>query len=129
MKKLITILLLILICFFLEQRFILKIVEPFELWKVTFYCSCKKCTGKDPGHPEYNITASNKSARAGYCAVNWLPFGTKLNIKGLGVYQVEDRGAQKYFGNKKNHIKAVDIWVKDHATAKNLGVQYKWVKY
>ena len=94
-----------------------------EVFKITAYCSCHKCCNKIDG-----ITASGLPARDGYVACNWLPFGTKVNIEGMGVYSVQDRGARSLFGSKKNHIKHLDVWFPSHKEARNFGVQYKKVE-
>ena len=93
-----------------------------ELWKVTAYCACSKCCG------EYadGYFASGKKCYVGGVACNWLPFGTKVKIEGMGVYTVEDRGAKSLFGDKNNHIKHVDIYFNSHSEARNFGV--KWLK-
>lgn len=127
-KNIIITLLLGLLLLLFNYQLDMKLAYPSELWKITFYCNCHKCTGKHPGHKDYGITASGATAGAGMCAVNWLPFGTEVYIEGLGLYQVTDRGAQEYFGDRRNHKQAVDIWVEDHATAKKLGVKYREVK-
>jgi len=90
-----------------------------DIWKITAYDSCKKCCGKDDG-----ITASGKIARYGYIACNWLPFGTKVYIQGLGEFIVMDRGAKSLFGSKYNHIKHLDIWMLNHKIARNFGIKY-----
>jgi 3D (Asp-Asp-Asp) domain-containing protein len=93
-----------------------------ELWKVTAYCSCKICCGKSDG-----ITASGKKAKYGYVACNWLPFGTVVEIEGMGEFIVMDRGAQSLFGSKDNHIKHLDIWFPNHFQARWFGLQWKEV--
>ena len=93
-----------------------------ETWKITYYCSCVKCCGKSDG-----ITASGKKAQYGYVACNWLPFKTKLFIKGLGIFVVMDRGAKSLFGSKKNHIKHLDIWLPNHKEALKRGVEHREV--
>ena len=91
-----------------------------EVWKVTAYDACVKCCGKTDG-----ITASGKPAKSNHtCAVNWLPFGTKVKINGI-IYTVEDRGAKSLFGTKKNPIKHIDIFCSTHNEARKLGV--KWL--
>ena len=91
-----------------------------EHWLITAYCPCKICCGKTDG-----ITASGKKAEEGRtCAVNWLKFGTKVNIEGLGERIVEDRGAKSKFGDKKHHIKHIDIFFNDHKTALKFGKQW-----
>ena len=89
-----------------------------EMWKITAYCSCKKCCGKSDG-----ITASGKQARYGYVACNWLPFGTILSINGVQGFKVMDRGAKSLFGSKTNHIKHLDVWMSSHQEARNFGVR------
>lgn len=99
-----------------------------DLWLVTAYCNCKKCCGKEPMGKGYGITASGKQTCAGCCACNWLPFGTKLNIEGMGEFMVMDRGARSLFGSNKNKIKHLDIWFPTHQEALNFGKQYKKVE-
>lgn len=90
-----------------------------ETWKLTAYCACVKCCGKSDA-----ITASGKRAKTGMVAVNWLPFGTRLLIKGHGIYTVQDRGAKSQFGSKTNRIKHLDIYMPTHQQARQFGVQY-----
>lgn len=94
---------------------------------VTFYDNCELCTLKDASHPAYGITASGEQARQGYVACNWLPFGTMLEIEGLGVFTVKDRGAKSLFGTHKKPIKRIDVWVPSHAEARKLGKQMRRV--
>jgi len=95
-----------------------------EKWKITAYCSCQKCCG-----PKANgITASNRNLTWGMAACNWLKFGTKVNIKGIGTYIIEDRGAKSLFGDADHHIKHIDIYVPTHSAAKNFGVKYAEVE-
>jgi len=95
----------------------------YSVWKVTAYCSCKLCTGNNKG-----ITASGKKVRTDYVANNWLPFGTKIEIKKLGIYTVEDRGSERYFGNKYNKLKCIDIYMNSHKQAKDFGIRYLLVR-
>ncbi len=99
-----------------------------DLWLITAYCNCKQCTGKSIGDRGYGITASGKLTCKGCCACNWLPFGKKLNIEGLGEFTVMDRGARSLFGSKKNQIKHIDIWFLTHKEALNFGRKYKKVE-
>ena len=95
-----------------------------ELWLVTAYCPCKICCGKTDG-----ITASGRKAQEGRtCALNWLSFGTRVEIEGLGERIVEDRGAKSLFGSKKNQIKHLDIFFSSHQDAKNFGRKHLKVK-
>ena len=91
-----------------------------ETWVITAYDACKKCCGKTDG-----ITASGKKAKYGYVACNWLKFGTKVKIKGLGIFTVEDRGATKQFGSASNYVRHLDVFVETHSEAVNFGRQYR----
>ena len=54
-----------------------------------------------------NITATGKTLEGGMIANNFLEFGTKVYIEGLGLKTVEDRGSKKYF----NAINKIDVFV------------------
>ena len=84
-----------------------------KIFKVTAYCACAKCCGKQTG-----ITASGTRATAGrtVAASGQFSFGTKLLING-NVYTVEDRGGA-IKGNK------IDIYMNSHAEALAWGVKY-----
>lgn len=84
-----------------------------KIFKVTAYCSCSKCCGKQTG-----ITASGTRATAGrtVAASSQFSFGTKLLING-NVYTVEDRGGA-IKGNK------IDIYMDSHSQALAWGVKY-----
>jgi 3D (Asp-Asp-Asp) domain-containing protein len=94
-----------------------------DLWLCTGYCPCHICTGKTPKDKGYNITASGIPGNIGVIACNWLKFGTKVKIGGK-VYLVQDRGAKSLFGDKKHHIKHIDIYFKTHQEALNWGKQW-----
>ena len=84
-----------------------------KIFKVTAYCSCSKCCGKQTG-----ITASGTKATAGrtIAASGQFAFGTKLIINGK-EYTVEDRGGAIQ-GNR------IDIYMNSHAEALAGGVKY-----
>ena len=84
-----------------------------KIFKITAYCPCSKCCGKQTG-----ITASGTRATAGrtVAASSQYSFGTKLLINGQ-VYTVEDRGGA-IKGNK------IDIYMNSHAEALAWGVKY-----
>lgn len=75
------------------------------------YCGCAKCCGKTTGR-----TASGTKATAGRTVAmsSKYPFGTKVEIKGMGTYTVEDRGGA-ITGNK------IDIYFDSHQDALNFG--------
>lgn len=84
-----------------------------KIFKITAYCSCSKCCGKQTG-----ITASGTRATAGrtVAASGQFAFGTKLIINGR-EYVVEDRGGAIQ-GNK------IDMYMNSHAEALAWGVKY-----
>ena len=84
-----------------------------KIFKITAYCPCAKCCGKQTG-----ITASGTRATAGrtIAASSQYAFGTKLLINGQ-VYTVEDRGGA-IKGNK------IDVYMDSHAQALAWGVKY-----
>lgn len=94
---------------------------------ITFYDNCKLCCNKDESHSAYGITASGERARRGYVACNWLPFGAVLEVEGLGIFTVKDRGAKSLFGTHKKPIKHIDVWVPSHTEARKLGKQIRRV--
>ena len=84
-----------------------------KIFKVTAYCSCATCCGKQTG-----ITASGTRATAGrtIAASGQYAFGTKLLING-NIYVVEDRGGA-IKGNR------IDIYMNSHSEALAWGVKY-----
>lgn len=74
-------------------------------YKITYYCACKQCCGKDDG-----ITASGVKVQEGITVAadtSILPFGTKIYIKGIGWRTVQDRGGA-IKGNR------LDIYIPSH---------------
>lgn len=84
----------------------------------TGYCPCAKCCGKTNG-----ITASGVKAKAGVTVAmpNKYKFGTKIKIKGMGTYIVQDRGGA-IKGNK------IDIFFNTHQEALNFGRRTVYIK-
>lgn len=80
---------------------------------ITAYSSTPDETDSTP-----NITASNKPAREGIIAANFLPFGTKVKIPsvfGDKIFIVEDRMHKR----KKNFV---DIWMPSKEDALKFGI-------
>ncbi len=82
-------------------------------WTITFYCPCELCCG---------VWATGCTA-SGVLATEWhtvatdmFPFGTELYVDGLGYFVVEDLGVTG---------EQLDVFVNDHETALNLGLQYR----
>lgn len=87
-----------------------KKIRSLGKYKVTTYCTCELCCGKNGG----KITASGTTPTVGRTVgCNWLPFGTHVIIEGH-EYIVEDRGASWF--------KGFDIfWGDDHNAALHSG--------
>jgi len=94
--------------------------------KVTGYCPCKKCCGKfadgktsigRDAWKTYGIAADPKL----------LPYGTRLDIPGIGIRIVDDTGGAMRQSAKKG-IYHVDVRFHDHNKAKEFGVQWLNVK-
>ena len=74
-------------------------------YKITYYCACKQCCGKEDG-----ITASGAKVQEGVTVAadtSILPFGTKIYIQGIGWRTVQDRGGA-IKGNR------LDIYISSH---------------
>lgn len=88
-------------------------------FKITFYCACKKCCGKNPTDPAYGITASGKTVAEGTTIAvsrKQIPLGTSVYIEGLGTFEAQDTGG----AIKTNRI---DVYVADHNEALKCGVE------
>lgn len=82
-----------------------------EIFKTTGYCPCKSCSG---GYGE--STCSGRKAQSNHTIaadLKVLPLYTKVYIKGLGTYEVEDVGG----GVRGNHI---DIYTSQHSKCDSL---------
>lgn len=84
-------------------------------FKLTAYCSCRKCNGKWYGHP----TAAGTDYVEGRTIAVWknqIPLGSKVRINGH-EYTAEDTGSA---------IKAncTDVFINSHERARQFGVQY-----
>jgi len=90
--------------------------ESLGIFKLTAYCSCVKCCGKNDG-----ITASGAKVKAGrtIAAPSNFAFGTQIEIDGH-IYIVEDRGGS-IKGNR------IDIYFDSHEEALKFGVKNKEV--
>ena len=90
-----------------------------EVYKITGYCPCYQCCHKTDG-----ITASGIQAHKGIVACNHYDFGKFLDIEGIGIVKVEDRGSKKHFGTMKRIVKHIDVFFPTHRQALNFGVRY-----
>lgn len=84
----------------------------------TAYCGCAKCCGKSTGK-----TASGTTATAGRTVVmsSSYSFETKIEIQGMGIYIVEDRGGA-IKGNR------IDIFFSNHQKALDFGRRTVYLK-
>lgn len=82
-----------------------------QKFTATAYCPCAQCCGKTNG-----ITASGAKAKAGVTVAmsSKYAFGTKIEIKGMGTYIVQDRGGA--IGSNR-----IDIFFNTHQEALNFG--------
>lgn len=92
--------------------------EEYILFNASAYCSCIKCCGKTNG-----ITASGTKATKNRTVAmsNKYAFGTKIEIKGYGIYICEDRGGA--IQNNK-----IDIFFNTHQEALNFGRKNVYIK-
>lgn len=96
------------------------------VYKITYYCPCKKCCGKNPWDKGYGITATGTVATEGRTiGVNpkLIPYGSQVYIEGLGWFVAEDTGG----GLKEKHI---DVFMASHERALKAGVRNAvvWVR-
>ena len=101
----------------------LEKLNRIENAKITAYCICKKCCGKDESHPAYGITASGREAEPFVSvAVDpvLIPLGSKVYVDyGDGLlyeFRADDTGG----GVAGGHI---DVCYPDHESALAHGVQ------
>lgn len=95
--------------------------------KCTAYCPCVTCcgkgargitsTGKDAKTPPFGVAADPKL----------LPYGTKLEIPGIGVREVDDTGGAMRKDARKG-IYHIDLRFVAHQEALEFGIQWLDVK-
>ncbi len=94
---------------------------PTEIYRVTAYCACKKCTNDGDG-----ITATGTQVKQGRTVAvdpEVIPYGTALVIEGFSnEFIAEDCGGKWIHGNE------IDIFFESHEQAEEFGVQYLEVK-
>lgn len=95
------------------------VLEELGEFRLTAYCACRKCCGKDPGDFGYGVTASGAVVEAGRTIAvdsSVIPLGSEIVIDGH-TYIAEDTGSA-IKGNR------IDIYFDTHQEALNFGVQY-----
>lgn len=100
--------------------------EPESLgeYRITAYCACEKCCGEWALNRPNGIVygAAGVELKAGVSCASPLPFGTVVEIEGLGEYIVQDRIAQWVIDKYGENL--IDIFFDDHEAAKEFGLQY-----
>ena len=87
--------------------------ESLGRFKCTFYCSCRKCSGKW-GHS----TASGARCEEGITIAvdpKVIPLGTEVMIDGIGVRIAQDTGVKGRW---------IDVFMESHSECLQNGVQY-----
>ncbi len=90
--------------------------SAWRAYEVTAYTNGFSSTGKSKGDPGYGITASGKKTAEGRtiaCPPS-IPFGTRVQIEGVGVRVCEDRGS----AIKEGHL---DVYVLSEKEALSFG--------
>lgn len=100
--------------------------EPVLLgtYRITAYCSCEKCCGEWAKNRPDGIVygASGEELVAGVSCASPLPFGTVVEIEGLGEYVVQDRTAAWVV--EKYGEQQIDIYFDNHEAACEFGLKY-----
>ena len=94
-----------------------EISNEWELFTITAYCGCEKCCDKTD-----RITATDTHAIEGVTIAvdpTVIPYGSLVDIEGLGTYIVEDCG-----GTIKGNM--IDIYFDSHEAALKFGVLTDW---
>lgn len=100
--------------------------EPVLLgsFRITAYCSCEICCGKWAENRPDGIVygASGEELVAGVSCASPLPFGTVVEIEGVGTYIVQDRTSSWVVDKYGENL--IDIYFDDHEAAREFGLQY-----
>lgn len=100
------------------------VVEPAWLtFEVTAYTAGVESTGKSPGDAGYGITASGEPVQEGRTVAcpKSLPFGTRLEIEGIGERVCTDRGGAIGEGR-------LDVYMTELNDAQEFGRQSRQVR-
>jgi 3D (Asp-Asp-Asp) domain-containing protein len=105
------------------------VVTERHVFRVTAYCSCAKCCGKwannrplDSNGNPIVIGASGDVLIPMVSVASPLPFGTEIDLQGVGTVVVHDRTAQWIVDKHGQYI--VDLYFNDHQKALDFGVRY-----
>lgn len=93
-------------------------------YRVTAYCACEICCGEWAKNRPDGIVygAAGVPLEQGVSCASPLPFGTEVEIEGLGTYVVQDRIASWVVDKYGENL--IDIYFSDHEAACAFGLQY-----
>lgn len=83
---------------------------------ITGYCKCEECSGKWSVYKEGAGGVDLVEGRH-IATSERFPFGTELEIEGLGVYEVQDRVADWVADKYSDRI--IDVYFEDHEDCEN----------
>jgi 3D (Asp-Asp-Asp) domain-containing protein len=94
------------------------------LYRVSAYCSCEICSGERSTYSTGGIVygASGIELKEGVSCASPLPYGTVVDIDGVGEFTVQDREADwaiREYGEEQ-----IDIYFENHEDARAFGEQY-----
>lgn len=93
-------------------------------YRITAYCACEKCCGEWAKNRPGGIVvgAAGIELVAGVSCASPLPFGTIVEVEGLGTYIVQDRTAS--WVAEKYDNKVIDIYFDSHEAACEFGLKF-----
>lgn len=93
-------------------------------YRITAYCACEKCCGEWAKNRPGGIVvgAAGIELVAGVSCASPLPFGTVVEVEGLGTYIVQDRTAS--WVAEKYDNKVIDIYFDSHEAACEFGLKF-----
>ena len=93
-------------------------------YRITAYCACEKCGGEWVKNRPGGIVvgAAGIELVAGVSCASPLPFGTVVEVEGLGTYIVQDRTAS--WVAEKYDNKVIDIYFDSHEAACEFGLKF-----
>ena len=93
-------------------------------YRITADCACEKCCGEWAKNRPGGIVvgAAGIELVAGVSCASPLPFGTVVEVEGLGTYIVQDRTAS--WVAEKYDNKVIDIYFDSHEAACEFGLKF-----
>ena len=103
------------------------VAEVLGEYRITAYCPCEICCGDWAKNRPNGIVvgAAGKELQEGVSVAASLPLGTKINIDGIGEYEVQDKIAKWVLEKYDN--KVIGIYFESHEDAQSFGLQHKEV--